>query len=397
MSELTNQEVLELVLETSKKITYERDLNRLIDLIVDFGSTIISADRCTIWILDKSSEELWTKVAHGLDTIRIPKNSGIVGSAIDTNQTIVINNPYEDSRFNKKVDLKSGYKTKSIVVIPILDMNGEVRGAFQAINKLNENSKFSEIDIERLNIIALLSSKILEVEHLAKENRYHIQEQEKAHEKQKSIIINDLKNSKNELIDIIYKASDILSGDSYSIHRTESGDILIYILDAMGHGILPSLTSFAIASTVKENIHRMKSLSELSKMLISKFKSILTDSEQLACAFFWISKDLNYIDYFASGVYPQLLKDGDTVYKLKSNNIPIMNFIVDLKIERIEVKNLKSLLLYSDGIVEESEDFLPYEDMELLLEPELFQRAKELIYLKELEDDCTIILFNSSN
>ena len=67
-----------------------------------------------------------------------------------------------DPRHNKDVGKKTGYITKSILVIPIRNSEGEVFGAFQAINKLTGSGKFSGKDLERLILTATYSGKSLE-------------------------------------------------------------------------------------------------------------------------------------------------------------------------------------------------------------------------------------------
>lgn len=65
---------------------------------------------------------MWTKVAKGSDlTIRIPITAGIVGHVVTNNKTENIEDAYKDSRFNKEVDKKNNYRTKTILCVPIRD------------------------------------------------------------------------------------------------------------------------------------------------------------------------------------------------------------------------------------------------------------------------------------
>jgi GAF domain-containing protein len=73
------------------------------------------------------------------DKIRIPLNHGIAGYVAATGKTLNISNVYEDARFNPAIDLRTGYKTRSILCLPILDENGECIAVAEAINKLNDN------------------------------------------------------------------------------------------------------------------------------------------------------------------------------------------------------------------------------------------------------------------
>src|SRR5690606_30860008 len=123
---------------------------------------MVVADRCTVWLIDALRNELFTVVAHGVQEIRVPYGSGLVGTAISTGQPIFIDDAYEDSRHNQESDKKTGYRTKSIMTIPFRNNQGEVIGAYQAINKLTEKQIFSTQDMEYLSLAASYSGKSLE-------------------------------------------------------------------------------------------------------------------------------------------------------------------------------------------------------------------------------------------
>ena len=68
---------------------------------------------------------LWTKVAKGNKTIKIPFNAGLVGHTFQTGEILNIRNAYNDPRFNKEVDRKNNYKTNTVLVVPIRDPNNK--------------------------------------------------------------------------------------------------------------------------------------------------------------------------------------------------------------------------------------------------------------------------------
>lgn len=71
---------------------------------------------------DRSKGELWSKVAKGMSTvIRIPMNKGVAGHVATAKEVVNIRNAYSDHRFNKDVDSKSNYKTRTILAAPITD------------------------------------------------------------------------------------------------------------------------------------------------------------------------------------------------------------------------------------------------------------------------------------
>lgn len=132
-------------------------------LLTELGRTLADADRASFWKWDKRSHELWTTAAVGEGRITIPEGTGLVGKALAEKRAIVTNDPYNDPNFNADVDKKTGYVTKSILVMPIADCKGEFIGAYQAINKLGGDGGFDlEEDCRRLSLAAFICGITLE-------------------------------------------------------------------------------------------------------------------------------------------------------------------------------------------------------------------------------------------
>jgi HD-GYP domain-containing protein (c-di-GMP phosphodiesterase class II) len=128
---------LERLVEVAKSLGAEKDVDRLLARILDEAQDVIEADRCSLFIVDRDKNELWSKIAHGMDSveIRIPLGKGIAGQCAETKQVIHIADPYADPRFNPEVDKKSGYRTRSILTVPMIDREGVCTGVLQALNK----------------------------------------------------------------------------------------------------------------------------------------------------------------------------------------------------------------------------------------------------------------------
>lgn len=89
---------------------------------MDATCETLDCDRASVFMVDELTGELWSKVAKGSElTIRIPLNKGIVGYVVSHNCTENIEDAYKDNRFNKEVDKKNHYRTKTILCVPIRD------------------------------------------------------------------------------------------------------------------------------------------------------------------------------------------------------------------------------------------------------------------------------------
>lgn len=150
-----------VLLDVAKSLASELDTNSLIDKIMLNARGILNADRCTLFMLDTETEELWTKVADGDVTIRIPMNVGIAGEVATTGNVLNIPDAYQDSRFNPKIDKDTGYRTKSILCSPLRNNDGKIIGVTQMINKL-DGKPFTKADEELLEAFSAQTAVCLE-------------------------------------------------------------------------------------------------------------------------------------------------------------------------------------------------------------------------------------------
>ena len=162
-----SQRILELLFTYMPKIAAERKMDSLLVLMADLGRSIVMADRCSLWLVDEDSGELWTKVAHGVSELRIPYNAGFVGYSVRTGEPLLIKDAYQDPRFDRRSDEKTHYRTTSVLTVPLMNSAGGVMGVYQAINKQGENELgetgvFSIQDLERLSLTAVYSAKTVE-------------------------------------------------------------------------------------------------------------------------------------------------------------------------------------------------------------------------------------------
>lgn len=160
MMKRNTDELLAFIFERIGNIAKLNDNKQLLVELAKMGRDIVLAERCSIWILDKQKNVLWTKVAQGVETMSIPQDSGIVGYAVKTGKPEIINNVYADTRFNAKIDKETGYKTNTMMVIPMKDGNDNVVGAIQVINKL-DNAVFSSSDLLHLKLASTYVSETI--------------------------------------------------------------------------------------------------------------------------------------------------------------------------------------------------------------------------------------------
>jgi len=121
--------------------------------IIGESCRILDCDRATIFTLDKVTQELVLSIAEGAKNIRVPIGQGIAGTVAATGETINIVDAYSDPRFSSSADKASGYRTTTILCMPIRTMDSSVVGVLQAINK--RTGPFGRIDEEVMEMLAM--------------------------------------------------------------------------------------------------------------------------------------------------------------------------------------------------------------------------------------------------
>ncbi len=166
---------LRTTLRIASQFGTARDSKSLLELIAREAARLLEADRSSIFIWDRSHHEVVACPALGYEggMLRITDNAGIVGECLQTGKPIVVDDAYADPRFNRQVDVKSGYKTHNLLCVPLVDPQGQLIGAFEAINK--RRGDFTNEDQESLAELGVQAAAALastrELEHLVRRHK----------------------------------------------------------------------------------------------------------------------------------------------------------------------------------------------------------------------------------
>jgi len=130
------------------------DLDQLLELILQKINDAVEADRATLYLLDDRRNELVSRIVQGdeVRAIRLKVGQGIAGHVAQTSKAVLVNDPYEDPRFNPEWDMTSGYRTRSILCVPMKNHLGRTIGVIQVLNK--KSGQFSDHDAVVLAALA---------------------------------------------------------------------------------------------------------------------------------------------------------------------------------------------------------------------------------------------------
>lgn len=349
---------LESLIEASKLLNTTLDLDELLKVILNLATKNLNADRGTIYLIDHDRKELWSRVLKGkeLVEIRLPLGTGIAGSVAETGETVNLEDAWKDKRFFSAFDVRTGYVTKTMLCMPMLNREKKIIGVFQIINKHN-----GVFDKEDEQFLAAFSDHVA----LAIENAFLLQtrlEQERvqreleiAAEIQNKLLPKELPAIKGYQIDAVAIPSKTIGGDYYDVIPIDEENIVLVVADVSGKGIPASLLVSTLNAALYAYIQTSMSLADL----VQKLNAIVyknTPSERYITFFISVLNtrrhQLLYVN--AGHNFPYLFKSGQSeVTKLSAGGLPLGMFDqAEYKSEIVAIDPENILVLYSDGVTE---------------------------------------------
>jgi len=158
-------ERLTAILAICQKMSSERELGALLDLIAREATSLLDCDRASIFLLDRANNELWSKVALGSgEILRFDARRGVAGTTVQTGGIINVQDAYSDPRFYGAIDDRTGYRTRNLLAVPMRNQRNEIVGAFEVLNK--RVGAFTTRDEQSLSALAAHAANAIETVQL---------------------------------------------------------------------------------------------------------------------------------------------------------------------------------------------------------------------------------------
>lgn len=353
----------ELLHKVSQKLSEKKDLPILLEEIMESSKTIMKAEASSLLLYNHEKNKLCFDVVTGdkkseIDKIEINMGDGIAGWVAEKKQSILIEDCYSDNRFDSSMDLKTNFKTKSMICVPML-RNEKLIGVMQVLNRLG-NEVFTEFNMTLFETLASQCAIAIENAQLVVEqikNETIASELKMAH----GIQMNLLPKSLPIYDDISISAKLIpareVGGDYYNIVKLNEEFSLFAIADVSGKGVPAALLVSVIYSSLITQINQSAERIEL-KLLVETLNKVLieaTTNDRFVTAWIGIyehsTKKLHSIN--AGHNYPYLFRDGlEQPMELTKGGIMLgsLDFPFEEEIEILKQNDL--VILYTDGVTE---------------------------------------------
>ncbi len=359
MKQTLNESQMKTLLESVKLINSTLDLDELLLVIMDEITRNLNADRGTLYIVDRSKNEIWSKVALGEKelVIRQPIGKGISGCVAETGEIMNIKDAYKEPRFNPDFDRKSGYRTRSILCMPVTDRTGEIIAVLQILNKKKDyfNKKdeiFTSVFADYISLAiqnAQLYREALERKKL--ENEIAL-----AGEIQRLLLPASLPVLDQYELYAFHHPSRYIGGDYYDFF-VKGSSLHLILADVSGKGTPAALLMASLQATVHNIMGNFQTNLEIVD-IINRHLFSVTGPDRYA-TLVWGEIDMvdSRFDYVTAGHIPPFLfhrnQNQISAKELPVSNIPVGLFS-DFQYQEgsVQMNSGDVLVICSDGITE---------------------------------------------
>ncbi|HQU48424.1 MAG TPA: SpoIIE family protein phosphatase [Casimicrobiaceae bacterium] len=235
-------EDLGAILDVTSALAAPFDLMTMLGEVVRAAKQVLHAERGSVWLHEPATDELVLRVATGIAPVRVRSGSGLVGACARERRIINVPDCYADPRFDPGVDRASGFRTRSMLTLPLVDHQDALVGVMQVLNK--DGGAFDAADERLASALAAQCAVALQrvrmTEALIEGERMR-RELEMARAVQMSTLPSSMPAVPDYDLAATFRPAELTGGDTYDVASIDQG-LLVVLGDATGHGIAPALS-----------------------------------------------------------------------------------------------------------------------------------------------------------
>jgi sigma-B regulation protein RsbU (phosphoserine phosphatase) len=355
LADRDEMERLRTLVEASKLINSSIEPDTLFASILTVARNELHVERGTLYFVDDQKKEIWTKIAGELSgEIRLPIGKGLAGTVAETGEALILHDVYEDPRFDRSLDQKTGYRTRSMLCVPIKNRGQRVVGVLQLLNKMN--GAFGPRDLEFLSGISdhmaiAMENATLHMELLEKQRM----EQELAlgREIQSRLLPSAPVDVRGVELAALSLPCYEVGGDYFDFLELPGGDLGLAIGDVSGKGVSAAL----IMSSVQAALRVAAPIEDDLARLVARLNALIFRSasgRKYATFFFGrYTPSTGLLRYVNAGHNPPYIVTADGLTEIGSTGRPI-GLLPESSYteETVELPPGSTLFLYTDGLNE---------------------------------------------
>ena len=356
---LANDEELErlrTLVEASTLINSSIDADSILSSILTVARNELDVERGTLYFVDAERKEIWTKIAGNLDggEIRLPFGQGLAGTVAATGEPVILHDAYADPRFDRSTDLRTGYRTRSMLCVAIHNRRQEIVGVLQLLNKTT--GSFGRRDLDFLASISdhmaiAMDNATMHLEIVEKQRMER--ELQLGREIQSRLLPSPPDGIAGAELSALSVPCFEVGGDYFDFLDLPNGDLGLVIADVSGKGVGAAL----IMSSVQAALRVAAAIEDDLAALVARLNTLLhrmTGGRKYVTFFFGrYSPSTGALRYVNAGHNPPFIAHGATLQTLDTTGRPI-GLLGGCVYEEasVVIPPGATLFLYTDGLNE---------------------------------------------
>ena len=298
---------LEAILGVTSALAAPFDLMTMLAEVVRAAKQVLRADRGSVWLHDPKTHELVLEVATGIQPVRVPFGAGLVGACARTREIINVSDCYADPRFDAGVDRASGYRTRCMLTLPLVDHHDVLVGVMQLLNK--DGGVFDEGDEALATALAAQCAVALQrvrmTEALIEGERMR-QALEMARDVQMSTLPRAMPVVRGYDVCGTFRPAELTGGDTFDAFVNRER-LVVVLADATGHGIAPALSVTQMHAMIRIGLNLEPDLGTTFAQVNNRLAETLPE-DRFITAFIGMLDPATHVLHFQSAGQGPILK-----------------------------------------------------------------------------------------
>jgi len=307
MKHLTDARRLEQLLEVTRKLATPLALPDMLEQVIEAARAVLDADRGTVFLYDRDSDELVLLVGTGLVATRFPATQGLAGDCAQSRQVVNVPDAYADSRFNREIDRKTGYRTRCVLTVPLVGLEDDLVGVLQLLNK--HGGVFTAEDESVATVLAaqcaVAIQRVRMVEQLLVKEKMD-RELELAREIQTSLLPHDVKAPAGYDVIGLSRPAERTGGDTFDLIPRGERALVLLLGDATGHGVGPALTVTQVRAMLRFAVRTEVGLDDGFRHINDQLAQDLAANRFITAFFGVLDGEAHEVRYHSAGQGPLL-------------------------------------------------------------------------------------------
>jgi len=301
-----SQDAVARILDVAQKLAQPIDLLHMLSEVVDAGRSVLAADKAALWLFEAERDELTMRVPQLKLPPRIAMGDGLVGQCLATREIINVADAYKDPRFRGAVDKATGYKTQSVLNVPLLGLEKQPVGVLQLLNKsigvFDENDERVAAALAAQCAVAVQRAQLMEALLL---NERLDEEVALAREIQMSTLPTTMPEVPGYDVHGQFLPTGHAGGDLFDLVMLD-GQLFILMGDATGHGFGPALSATQMQAMLRVAFRCGASLDEAYRHVNNQLEEDLPDDRFVTAFMGFLDPRRHQIHYHSGGQGPIL-------------------------------------------------------------------------------------------